>query len=407
VFFLPLYFRGELLTAYQILQSRFGLTTRRIASGMFLVTRNLGDGLRLFLTALTLHHVTGWSMTLCILIAGGVTILYTLYGGLRSVVWSDCIQFVIYMIAAGVSLWLLLDRIPGGLTGVIDFGKAHDKFQFIDTRFLLSERYTLWSGLIGGAFITLGSHGTDQMMVQRCLAAPSAKDAGKAMIASGFIVFFQFAVFLLIGTALAAFFAAYPAKTPLKGDEAYMTFIMNDLPSGLRGMTLAGIFAAAFTGSLNSCASTLIGDFGSLLRVDRLSDSQRVTLSRAATFIFGLIQIAVAMIAASLNSNESIVTSVLTIAGLTAGVLLGVFVLGQLPVRVTEAGAITGMVVALSVVVFVYLESNVPTVFGWTTSPYRIEFPWYPVIGSLLTVCTGIAASLLTRPSTATEVAES
>jgi solute:Na+ symporter, SSS family len=277
VFFLPLYFKGELLTAYEILQTKFGITTRRIASGMFLITRNFGDGLRMFLTAITLHHVTGWTTPLCIFIAGGVTILYTLYGGLRSVVWSDCIQFVIYMIAAAVSLWILLDRIPGGLSEVMRFGENNGKFKLIDTRWLLSERFTLWAGLIGGAFITLGSHGTDQMMVQRCLAAPTARDAGKAMIFSGLIVFIQFSVFLFIGTALACFFSHSAPAAPLKPDEAYMSFIMNQLPSGLRGLTLAGIFAAAFTGSLNSCASTLIGDFGSVLRVDRLSESQRVT----------------------------------------------------------------------------------------------------------------------------------
>lgn len=403
---LPMYFRGELLTAYQILQSRFGLTTRRIASGMFLVTRNLGDGLRLFLTAITLYQVTHWPITICILIAGSVTILYTLYGGLRSVIWSDCIQFVIYMIAAAVTLWILLDRIGGGWSGLMAFGREHDKFRFVDWSFSPEKDLTVWAGVIGGAFITLGSHGTDQMMIQRCLAAPSARAAGKAMIASGFVVFFQFSVFLLIGTALASFYAGDPVARALRSDEVYMKFIMEQLPSGLRGMTLAGIFAAAFTGSLNSCASTLVGDFGSLLRLDRLSDTQRVTVSRAATFVFGLIQIGVALAAATMKPDESLVKLVLTVAGLSAGVMLGVFILGQLPIRVTEAGAIVGMAVALMVVVAIYLETSVPWLFGRETSPFPVAFPWYPVIGSLLTVSIGVATSLLTRPSTPTPVAE-
>ncbi|HVJ87731.1 MAG TPA: sodium:solute symporter [Caulifigura sp.] len=402
VFLLPLYFRGELLTAYQILQSRFGIATRRIASGMFLVTRNLGDGLRLWLTAITLSAVTDWSMTVCVLVAGGVTILYTLYGGLRSVVWSDCIQFVIYMIAAGVSLWILIDRIPGGLEGVMKFGRADDKFKLFDLSFDQSKPYTLWAGLIGGAFITLGSHGTDQMMVQRCLAAPSLRDAGKAMVASGFIVFFQFAVFLFIGISLGAFFASQPLPEGTARDEVYLTFIMRELPSGLRGLTLAGIFAAAFTGSLNSCVSTVIGDFGSVMRIDRLSDSQRVTLSRGLTFLFGIIQIVVALVAVSMDSQKSLVENVLTVAGLSGGVLLGVFILGQLPWRIPEGAAITGMLTALVVVTCIYFESALPGLFGWEKSPYPVAFPWYPVIGSLLTVGVASAVSLvIQRPSPA------
>lgn len=396
---LPMYFRGELLTAYQILQTRFGLTTRRIASGMFLVTRNLGDGLRMFLTAVTLRQVTDWPITICILIAGSVTILYTLYGGLRSVVWSDCIQFVIYMIAAAVTLWILIGETGGGWSGLMEFGRANDKFRFLDWSTDPSKDLTVWAGVIGGAFITLGSHGTDQMMIQRCLAAPNVRDAGKAMVASGFVVFFQFAVFLLIGTALASFYRGDEVTAGMRSDEVYMKFIMEQLPSGIRGMTLAGIFAAAFTGSLNSCASTLVGDFGSVLRIDRLSESQRVTVSRAATFVFGLIQIGVALMAASLHPTESLVKIVLTVAGLSAGVMLGVFILGQLPVRVTEAGAIIGMAVALTVVVTIYLETSAFGIFGREKSPYPIAYPWYPVIGSLLTVGVGTAASLITRPS--------
>jgi solute:Na+ symporter, SSS family len=402
---LPMYFRGELLTAYQVLQTRFGLTTRRTVSGMFLVTRNLADGLRLFLTALVLHKVTAWPIMGCILIAGGVTILYTLYGGLRSVVWSDCIQFVIYMIAAVVSLWIMIAQTGGGWSELMEYGRSHNKFQFLDWSFDPSKDFTVWAGVIGGAFITLGSHGTDQMMIQRCLAAPNVRDAGKAMVASGFVVFFQFAMFLLIGTALASFYRDTPMPPDLRLDEVYLKFITERLPSGIRGMTLAGIFAAAFTGSLNSCVSTLVGDFGSVMRIDRLSEAQRVTFSRAATFVFGLIQIAVALMAASLSSNESLVKTVLTVAGLSAGVMLGVFILGQLPVRVTEAGAIIGMVVALLIVVAIYLETVAFGRFGWAESPYPIAYPWYPVIGSLLTVGVGMAASFVTRsPDSAADV---
>ncbi len=401
---LPAYFRGEILTAYQLLQSRFGITTRRLASLMFLVARNLGDGLRLFLTAIALRQAIGLSLTTCIVIIGVVTILYTIFGGLRSVVFSDCIQFVIYLIAGAASLYVLINRLPGGWEQYVGFAEADDKFRVFNFEFGLTEKYTytFWAGLIGGAFLSLGTHGADQMMVQRCLAARSQRDASRAMIASGFVVAVQFVVFLLIGIGLAAFYTEYPTPNgPLKRDVVYSHFIVNQLPVGLVGLTLAGIFAAAMStlsSSLNASASTLIGDFGSVLGLERFSSAQRLTMSRAATFLFGLIQIGVAAIAGIYELSGSVIDDALAIAGFTAGILLGVFVLGQLRLPIRERGALTGMLVAIALLCLIrflprFADDAWPLLFR-----ERMAWPWYPVVGSVTTVLVGIVASLPFHP---------
>jgi solute:Na+ symporter, SSS family len=408
---LPAYFRGEILTAYQLLQTRFGVSTRRLASLMFLVARNLGDGLRLFLAAVALKQAVGLPLTMCILITGAVTILYTLFGGLRSVVFSDCVQFVIYMLAGIASLYVLVDRLPGGWSEYLDFGRSQNKFHVLDFTFGLTEKYTytFWAGLIGGAFLSLGTHGADQMMVQRCLAARSQRDASRAMIASGFVVAFQFLVFLLIGVGLAAFYSHNPvAGEPLKKDVAYAHFIVNQLPTGLVGLTLAGIFAAAMStlsSSLNSSASTLIGDFGNVLGVDRLSAAQRLTMSRAATFVFGLIQIGVATVAGAYDLSQSVIDDALAIAGFTAGILLGVFVLGQLRWPISERGAIAGMLTAIVLLCAVRFVPRLADETWPALLRERLAWPWYPVVGSLTTVAIGILASLPFPPKVVTQEA--
>lgn len=409
---LPAYFRGELLTAYELLQTRFGRSTRRIASALFLVTRNLGDGLRMFLTAIALKTAMDLPMTTCILVTGIVTIGYTLFGGLRSVVWSDCAQFVIYFVAALVSLWVLIDRLPGGLTELIDFGSQHEKWRVLRFPWDYSSAARFWAdpfsigaGLIGGAFLTLGTHGADQMMVQRCLAARSLGDASKAMIASGFVVFLQFALFLFIGVAIACFFDRHAPPEPLKPDFAYATFIVQQLPAGLKGLTLAGLFAAAFTSSLNACASTLIGDFGDWFGVDRLTPRQRVTLSRVMTLLFGILQTLIALAAVRFQVGDSVVNEVLRVAGFTGGILLGVFLLGRWPRHVNQQGALVGMVTALVVLLFVEFNRRLPAAVWPESLRFEIAFPWYPVIGSLLTVGVGLIVSRISSRLSAVSLA--
>ena len=204
-FLLPLYFRGELNTAHEVLRDRFGPLMQRAAALLFLVARNLGDGLRLFLAALVFQKLTGWPLAWSVGAMGAVTILYTVLGGLRSVAWNDCLQLVIYVLGGIVAVFVIASRIPGGWPAAWDFAIAHDKLRMFDFSFDLANPYTFWAGLFGGAVLSLGTHGTDHMMVQRYLSARGQREAARALLTSGIVVFLQFALFLGIGVLLAAF----------------------------------------------------------------------------------------------------------------------------------------------------------------------------------------------------------
>ena len=266
VWLLPSYFRGEILSAYELLEIRFGVAAKRTASLLFLVARTLGDGLRLFLAALALEAAFGISLPLSVAVISGVTVVYTLFGGMRSVVWNDCLQFVVYIAGGLAALAMMVGRLPGGAGQLWEFAVANDKLRWFSGAWDLSDPYTIWAGLIGGACLSLGTHGTDQMMVQRYLAARSQRDAAKALVLSGLVVFVQFVLFLGIGVGLACFFAQFPPRVPIaSGDKAFALFIVGQMPAGLVGLTLAAVFAAVMStlaSSLNSSAAVAINDFG-------------------------------------------------------------------------------------------------------------------------------------------------
>ena len=233
---LPIYFQRENFTAYEVLESRFGKLSRRLTSILFLFTRNLSDALRLFLTALVLQIVLGLDLTTAVILLGLITVIYTLVGGARSVIWNDSIQFIIYMLGAGAAFTVIIMAMPGGLPALLQFADDTNKFRLLDFDFSLTKpTMTFWSGLVGGAFLTAATHGTDQLMVQRYLSARSQREASLSLGFSGLIVFLQFAVFLLIGIALAGFYTQLTTPNPLasgNGDQLFAFFIVNYMPTG-------------------------------------------------------------------------------------------------------------------------------------------------------------------------------
>ncbi len=382
---LPHYFRGEMFSAYEVLSRRFGGAVRQVASLLFMVTRTLADGLRIFLTAIPVQIVTGLDQATSVIVVGVTSIAYTCFGGIKSVVWTDCLQFVTYILAAGAALVMLVSGLPGGWSELATFAIEHDKLQMFDLSFDPTEKYTLWAGVLGGAFLSLATHGADQMMVQRYLCARNQRAAGRAIIASGIVVFVQFALFLLIGAALACFYTRFPHDPPFvsqpppgDGDKVLAAFIVEHLPPGLVGLTLAAIFAAAMSGSLNSSASALIHDFYLPLRKTPLAPAQELWMGRMVSVAFGVAQIAVGIAGQWLTS--SVINEVMAIAGFTTGIILGVFFLGILPVRASRQGALVGMVVGLAVMT--YIKFGTP-----------LAWPWYSVVGSSTTFLTGWAAS--------------
>jgi SSS family transporter len=408
--FVPAYFRGELLTVYQLLGQRFGAGVKRFASGLFLLTRSLADGFRLFATGLVLAVLLltmpgidaaarGWLpsvdptltvLVVSVLIMGAATILYTYLGGMAAVIWTDVAQLVVYLAGAIMAAILLLQSIPGGWAEVVRVGLEAGRFRLFDFTWDLTRSYTFWSGVVGGAFLTTATHGTDQLMVQRYLCAAGPGDARKALLWSGALVFAQFVLFLLIGAMLFVYYtghapgeiAAFTQDGRLLTDRVLPYFIVTHLPPGLVGLVLAAIFAAAMStlsSSLNSSSAAALGDFYIPMTAGRRTDAHYLRVSRAVTAVWGAVQITVALAAIQLSSR--VVDEVLGIASFTNGVILGLFFLGTFTRRVGQAGAFVGVAVGASVMLGVKLVTP-------------ISWQWYVLIGSLTTLSAGYLASL-------------
>lgn len=398
---LPHYFQGNLYTAYEVLDRRFGGATKQVSSILFLVTRNLADGLRLFLTAMVLEQVLGVELWIAVIVIGLLTMVYTFAGGIKSVVWNDCIQFLIYIAGAVLALLMLLAylgarsteisglwcNIPGGWEAMMQYAQAHGKFRVFDFSLDLTRNYTFWSGLVGGTFVTLASHGTDQLMVQRYLSARDERGAGWALGLSGLVVAAQFALFLLIGVGLAAFFDLFPPEQAFaSNDQVFSAFVVRHLPAGIVGIILAAVFSAAMStvsGSLNASASAAVNDLYIPWRKTKASPRHLLWVSRICTAAAGLFQMAVGIAGQLLLSygvNSAVVEAVLAIASFTIGVVLGVFFLGVLTRRVRQPAALVGILVGIvSMTVIVFAT--------------RLAWPWYAICGSSITFFTGILVS--------------
>jgi len=380
---LPIYFRNETFTAYQVLELRFGKLSRRLTSVLFLFTRNLSDALRLFLTALVLKIVLGLDLTVSVILLGLITVVYTLVGGAKSVIWNDSIQFIIYMLGAAAAFTIVVLNMPGGLPSLLQYAGETDKFRLFDFDFSLTKpTMTFWSGLVGGAFLTAATHGTDQLMVQRYLSAKNQRDASLSLGFSGLIVFLQFAVFLLIGIALAGFFTQLAVPSPLdsgKGDQLFAFFIVNYMPVGLAGLTLAAVFAAAMStlsSSLNSSATALIKDVWLPMCKGEVSQPKQLRAGRIATACFGVLQVAIAVLVGVVGTTESTVFNVLKIAGFASGPVLGLYLLAVAAPRVRQPAALMGFVVGVTGLSMIAVGTD-------------LYWPWYAAVGSLVTWLAG------------------
>ena len=378
---LPRFFSGNFFTAYQVLHERFGGATKTVTSLLFIITRTLADGLRLYLTAIVLWKVIGLDLRLSVICIGIATIVYTFVGGMRAVVWTDFVQFLVYMSGAVITLFVLGDAVDGGWSQILDAAGAQNKWQVFDFGFDWSNPHIFWAGLLGGTFLSIGSHGADQLMVQRYLSSRSHRDARRALIASGFVVFVQFAIFLVIGIGLWAFYEQHPPATPFeKGDHVFATFMVEKLPIGVCGIVLGAVFAAAMStlsSSINSSATALATDVLGM----QPHDPRMLRAIRGLTVLFGLAQITVG---AAGHWPDNVVGAVMSIAGFTTGIILGVFFLGALTRRVDQRAALTGLLIGL---------------VGMTAVKFgtSLAWPWFALVGSSLTFVSGYLASFLFR----------
>jgi SSS family transporter len=380
--FIPQYFRGEMFTAYQLIDRRFGKTLHRITSAVFLVTRAAAEGVRVWAVAIVVGialNITSdvWSVAIVMLL----TLIYTFEGGMAAVIWTDVVQMLIYVGGTIAGLITLTHLVPGGWPAIHATTAAAGKLQVFDFSFSLFKSYTFWAGLIGGMFLNTASHGTDQLMVQRLLAARNQRESKLALLSSGAVILAQFTLFLMVGAGLWYFYKLYPPASPFASpDRVFPNFIVDHMPPGVAGLLIAAILAAAMSNlsaALNSLSSTTMIDFYLRLRPETPEGSQ-LSLSRGATLIWGAVLFALALVS---RRGGEVLEIGLAIASVAYGGLLGVFLLGLLTRRATQFGAITGMLCGLALNLYIWKGTH-------------IAFTWYVTLGTIATFAVGYVVSL-------------
>jgi len=348
------------------------------ASAIFLITRSLADGVRLFATALVIAVVTGVPVSLTVILLGGAMIVYTVRGGASAVIWTDVVQMFVYIGGAGLVFWALLERIPGGWSEVVATAGAAGKFAVLNFSTDPKVVYTFWAGLVGGVALTLATHGTDQFLVQRLLSARSAKEASLGLVLSGFIVFAQFTLFLVIGAMLFTYYQHVPAPVLGRADEILPSFVVNTLTGGAAGFIVAAIVAAALSPSINSMAAVTVRDFYVKFIKPGASETEQMRLARQSTIGWGIVQIGVGLAAQWMD--RSVLDAGLAVLSLASGPVLGAFLIGVLTKRVQTSAMLTGMVAGAAVLVVVW----------WTGA---VAWTWYAFTGAAVTAIVALAAS--------------
>ena len=388
--FIPQYFRGELFTAYQLIERRFGRHLRTLTAGIFLLTRAAAEGVRVYAVSIVVRFALGrgaggpaWVDVAAIAVVLLLTLIYAFEGGMAAVIWTDVVQLVIYIGGTVVAIFTLLHLVPGGWPAAHALADSAGKFRVFNFSQDLFQTYTFWAGLVGGTFLTMASHGTDQLIVQRLLAARSRRASQGALLASGLFILAQFTLFLMVGALLFAFYHLFPPAAPFRrSDDIFPIFIVSQMPRGMAGLLVAAILAAAMSNlsaALNSLSSSSVVDFYLRQRTE-ISEADRVRLSRRATLFWGAVVFALALV--FLFRGGRVVEVGLAIASIAYGALLGIFLLGVLTRRATQAGGAVGMFCGLAVELYVARRTHIP-------------YTWFVAIGTLTTFAIGYIASLV------------
>lgn len=337
IFLLPVYFQKGVISIYEILGQKFGSVVQKFASGIFLITRVLADGIRFLATAVIVQVITGWSIPAAVLVVGSITLVYTLLGGIKTVIWVDSFQFVLYLGGAFITIFVLLSSFQDSPLVVINQLLMDGKMKIFhwDTA-LFTNPWAAVSAVIGGILLSFASHGVDYMMVQRALSCRNLNDGRKAMIGSGVFVFIQFTVFLLVGTLIYQFYNGMP----MEKDREFATFILEVLPVGVKGILLAGVLSAAM-----STLSSSINSLASSTMVDWLKKKNSLQLSKIVSFFWAAVLITIAMVFD--EGDKAIVIVGLQIASFTYGALLGLFLLSKINRNFHPASLVEGLLISM------------------------------------------------------------
>ncbi|PIW69452.1 MAG: sodium:solute symporter [Ignavibacteriales bacterium CG12_big_fil_rev_8_21_14_0_65_30_8] len=377
--FLPAYDKGGLKTAYTYLEDRFGKKTRSYASVVFLFTRTAADGVRLFATAIPLKLMLDISYPTAIIIIAVFSLIYTYTGGLKGIIWVDVIQMFIYLGGSVLAGIFILNLLPNGFESVINAANSADKFSVINLGFsdgiknFFGQPYTLLGGILGGMFLSMASHGTDQLIVQRLFATKNLRDSQKAVIGSGVIIVIQFAIFLILGVMLYAYYGTINVKS----DEIFPLFIIKVLPVGVTGIIIAGLFAAAMStlaASMSSLSSSTVLDLYLPFTKKKLDEKKKLKYSRLVTVFWAVLLIIAAIF--FMETSKAVVEIALSIASFTYGGLLGTFLLGIFVKNAKQSSALFGFSMGIVTMILVI-------------SFHLVAWTWFTLIGVTATIIFG------------------
>src|SRR6202048_3822749 len=400
--FLPRYFQGEMMTAYQLIDRRFGATLHKVTAGLFLLPRAAAEGVRVFAISIVVGIAIGTNDTLSIAIISFLTLLYTFEGGMTAVIWTDVAQMAIYIGGTIVAITTLGTHVPGGWSQIHAVAGAAGKIHLFTFAFNLTQSYTFWAGVLGGTFLTMASHGTDQLMVQRMLAARNLTESRLALLSSGVVILLQFTLFLFIGAGLFVFYGLHP-QVFSSADRIFPTFIVQQMPLGIAGLLIAAILAAAMSNlsaALNSLSSTTVVDFYMHMR-PQAADRERMLISRGSTVLWAVVLFAIAVYSVHAGGKGHVVETGLSIASVAYGCLLGVSLLGPLTRYATQWRSIIGMLCGFTLNVYLW-QGSFPIRLGPISIPHT-AFTWYVIIGAIVTFILGSLASLVFRKQSTTK----
>jgi SSS family transporter len=435
--FIKPYYDYRVQSIYEFLTVRFGTKTKNMASGIFLFTRVLGIGVRLYLGGAIMVVIWRYLFPSLpvnlntyiwgIIFVTIITTIYTAVGGIKAVVWTDLIQAVLMFSSVIFAIFLLLRHIPGGFATVKDNLGGLSNVKIFQTgwnpelpfgaaiKAMLEEPYTLFAAFIGSTLLTMATHGTDQDMVQRMLTAPNYRKSQLSLVLSGVMDLPIAMAFLTVGVLLSVYYAVVPGTNlPAADNEIFGHYIVHEMPVGFRGLIIAGVFATMMgstSAALNALATSFTKDFYLPYIRPNATDRQAIRAARIATAVFGVLMIIVATMAANAvlqNAKLTIIPIAIGILGYTYGALLAVFLLGMLTrSRGADVSNVVAMIVGI-MSVLVLCKVSIPAFdvaalvrgkfvpaawnFGWFMPDWwpQIAWPWFVFVGCVVTLAISI-----------------
>ena len=403
VVMVPHYLKGEIYSPYQLFADRLGARARQTAGGFFLISETLAAGVRVYVVSIPIQLMLGVGVLPSIVLFVVLSLIYTYVGGVKAVIWTDAVQFGLFLLGGLYALWYIPIRMESDFARVLTHAGEAGKLHWFNPEFGLAAPFNIWMGVIGGTVLVMSSHGAEQLIVQRVLACKNVADGRKALVLSAALVFPLFLIFLLVGVMLWVFYQSHPFKIPLPeaqpgikaNDFVFPIFMMTEVPHVLKGFLIVAILSAAMSSvssALTSLASVSTMDFVKGEHGKR-SEEFYLKFSKWSTVAWAAILIFVAYLS---REVMFVLNAAFTLRGMTSGALLGGLMLAVFWKKGRAVSVISGMVAALVAMIGVSLISWKVEV-GGKMETHTVFWPWFTLIGVVVTMTVARLVQTLTR----------